>query len=163
MWEIKEEIESNSFFLRWTSNVHIFNAFVKALCDTLWPSSRSILSLTPDWSLRSWRFIKVLSQVLEVCKQVTELDLTDWKARIEGKGTEVPPEVKIQTSKCLKSLLLKTKKARQCFPSHIMIYIYIILDPQDEERKVLTVGTLGHPNVGKSSLINSLLGKKQVT
>jgi len=64
-------------------------------------------------------------QVLEVCQEVTELDLTDWKARIEGKGVEVLPE--------------------------------------EEEKKVLTVGTLGHPNVGKSSLINSLLGKIQVS
>ena len=28
---------------------------------------------------------------------------------------------------------------------------------------MLTLGTLGHPNVGKSSLINSLLGRKQVS
>ena len=65
-----------------------------------------------------------------MCKEVTELDLTDWKARIEGKGAEVPPEVKIQTPKKVplevkiktKSSLLKTKRARQCFPSHIMIF-----------------------------------------
>ena len=33
------------------------------------------------------------AQVLDVCREVTELDLTDWKARIEGKGVEVLPEV----------------------------------------------------------------------
>ena len=36
------------------------------------------------------------AQVLEVCQEVTELDLTDWKSRIEGKGgAEVLPEVKL--------------------------------------------------------------------
>ena len=34
------------------------------------------------------------AQVLEVCQEVTELDLTDWKSRIEGKGGAEVPEVK---------------------------------------------------------------------
>ena len=32
-----------------------------------------------------------------------------------------------------------------------------------EDQRYITLGTIGHPNVGKSSLINSLLGKKQVS
>ena len=36
-------------------------------------------------------------------------------------------------------------------------------DSNDNEESYLTLGTLGHPNVGKSSLINSLLGKKRVS
>ena len=42
---------------------------------------------------------KLIMQVLEVCQEVTDLDLTDWKARIEGKGVEVLPEVKFHASK----------------------------------------------------------------
>ena len=34
-----------------------------------------------------------------MCQEVTELDLTDWKARIEGKGVEVLPEVNFHNTK----------------------------------------------------------------
>ena len=32
-------------------------------------------------------------QVLEVCQEVTQFDLTDWRARIEGREVEILPEV----------------------------------------------------------------------
>ena len=41
-------------------------------------------------------------QVLEVCQEVTELNLTDWRARIEGREVEILPEVINQTCVGLK-------------------------------------------------------------
>ena len=41
-------------------------------------------------------------QVLEVCQDLTELNLTVWRARIEGREVEILPEVITQSSVGLK-------------------------------------------------------------
>ena len=72
-------------------------------------------------------------QIQEICQTLTQHDLSSWKGKING---DIPEE---------------------------LIGAAGDGDNNDNEESYLTLGTLGHPNVGKSSLINSLLGKKRVS
>lgn len=84
-------------------------------------------------------------QIQEICKQIVETD----QSKIS------PSDLNSWASKILKSDHVSDK--RQENVSEVKI------EAESDTSKVLTIGMLGQPNAGKSSLINSLMGKRVVS
>uniref|UniRef100_A0A1B6C3N2 Guanine nucleotide-binding protein-like 1 n=1 Tax=Clastoptera arizonana TaxID=38151 RepID=A0A1B6C3N2_9HEMI len=89
-------------------------------------------------------------KLLQVCQNITQgkVDLTSWKTKItEEKTLEYEcDEVKIEVGK---TIISKVDTSYEECPKF--------------NGNILTIGCIGQPNAGKSSLINAIMGKKVVS
>ncbi|KAK5642348.1 hypothetical protein RI129_008515 [Pyrocoelia pectoralis] len=87
--------------------------------------------------------------LIDVCKDIVggEVDLSSWQEKVKVEMQDSSHDDKVDVEE-----LINVVKADTEFFEH-----------EKYKNGVLTIGCIGHPNVGKSSVINAIMGKKVVS
>lgn len=124
-----------------------------ALAEKIIQMSDIILEVLDARFIQETRNLELEKKIKEQGKKIiyvfNKSDLTDIK-KIKEEVSELSPKVLVS---CI------TRKGGKELRNKIKITSYTIKKPADTSLNKITVGIIGYPNTGKSSLINLLVGK----
>jgi len=144
----------SSMIIRHTQPLNTERAKYPALADKIVQMSDIILEVLDARFIQETRNAELEEQIAKLGKKLiyvfNKSDLVDIKKMKAKEIISLAPKVFVS---CI------TKKGGKELRNKIKITSYRIENPVDVKMKKITVGVIGYPNTGKSSLINLLVGK----
>ncbi len=150
----KGKKHASSIIIRHTPKLDTERAKYPALADKIVQMSDIILEVLDARFIQETRNLELEEQIKKLGKKIiyvfNKSDLIDIKKMKAKEVISLAPRVFVS---CV------SKKGGKELRNKIKITSYRIENPVDTKMKKVTVGIIGYPNTGKSSLINLLVGK----
>jgi len=150
----KGKKHASSIIIRHTPKLDTERAKYPALAEKIVQMSDIILEVLDARFIQETRNIELEEMITKLGKKIiyvfNKSDLVDIKRMKAKEIISLSPKVFVSAI---------TKKGGKELRNKIKITSYRIENPVDTQLKKVTVGIIGYPNTGKSSLINLLVGK----